>query len=167
MKLGIYADREDLQKTREWIYTPKGYVYEEDEARVSLMLRPFTRTTQATVDKRARSKNLAIMDADEALRGVGSGDKRAEAYTRELADFLIADWTGVVFANDHFDSETQTQFSKGDPIPCTSRYKILLFEDVNVAVEIVTAAQGFATIQISEEAKNSGRSSDGSSSLLS
>lgn len=162
MKFGIYTDRDELQKTRPWVYTPKGYAYEENEDKVIMHLRPWTRTTQAIVDKRARTKNIAIMDADEMLKGIGSGDKKGEAYVRELADYLISDWEGVVFANDHYDPETEAHYKKGDPIPCESKYKVMLFEDVTVTLEIIEAARGFASEQISEEQKNSERSSAGS-----
>jgi len=164
MKLGIYTNTAELQKTRPWVYTPKGHSYEEGEEQVIFHLRPWTRTTQAIVDKRAKAKGVTIMDADKALKGIGQGDKKAEAYTRELADFLIANWENVVFANDAAfpdDDGNMIEYKKGEPIPCESRFKVFLFEDVEVAVEIVKAAQSFASLQINEEVKNVERSSDG------
>lgn len=161
MKLGIYTDAAELQKTRPWTYTPAGHEYGENEEKVIFHLRPFTRTTQELVTKRAKAKNLVQMSAEDALKGVGVGDQKAEAYTRVLADFLIADWEGIVFASDFVDEESGNEYKKGDAIPCESRFKVFLFEDVDVAVQIVKAAQSFATLQISDESKNAGRSSGG------
>jgi hypothetical protein len=191
MRLGIYSNTAELQKTREWIFKPNGYEYVEGEDIVKFHLRPWTRTTQGIVDKKAKAKNIAIMDADAALKGVGVGDKKAEAYTRELADFLIAEWENVIAAGPVFyvdkkgklpdaiidfyegnptDEEIEAfvdghpeliEFRKNDPLPCISRFKVLLFEDVQIAVDIVKAAQSFATLQVSDEAKNAERSSDG------
>lgn len=164
MELGIYTSTAELQRTRPWVYTPKGYVYEDEEPQVVFHLRPWTRSSQAIVDKRAKAKGIKSMDADKALKGIGSGDKQSEAYTREMADFLIVNWENVVFANDCVfpdDDGNLIEYKKGDPMPCESRFKVFLFEDVNVAVEIVKAAQSFASDQITGETKNSVRSSGG------
>lgn len=191
MRLGIYTNTAELQKTRPWTYIPAGYQPEDGEAMPVFHLRPWTRTTQGIVDKKAKAKNIAIMDANEALKRVGVGDRKAEAYTRELADFLIAEWDGIVaagpvfvtnekgklpqivqdfFATEPTDDQVAEfiaqhpdliEFNKGDALPCESRFKVFLFEDVQVAVDIVKQAQKFATVQVADEAKNAERSSDG------
>lgn len=160
MKLGVFTDTAELQEARERVFTPDGYVYEPDEPQIKFGIRPWTRTTQELVNKRAKAKNIAIMDADEALKRVGSGDKRAEAYVRELADFLIKWWENVVYGAD----VPARKAKKGDPMPCTSQNKVFLFEDVTVAVWIVEEAKKMATVQISEEVKNSDSSSGGAPS---
>lgn len=189
MKMGIYSSTAELQKTRPWTYRWPGREPGDDDP--VFHLRPFTRTTQGIVDKRAKAKGISAMDADAALKGVGLGDKKAEQYTRELADFLIAEWENIVAAGpvfrldengklpslvqsffatepdddkiDEFISQHPdlVEFTKGQALPCESRFKVFLFEDVQVAVEIVRAAQSFATVQISDETKNSERSSGG------
>lgn len=165
MRLGIRTNAESiLKETHPWVYAPKGYEYGPDEEKVIFHLRAWTRTAQQIVEKRAKQKNLAIMDADEALKKVGGGDKRAEAYLRELADYLIADWENIVFAEDTtltIDGEVQS-FKAGDQMPCVQQLKVFVFEDVQVAVDVVEAARGLASVQMADEAKNEGRSSAGS-----
>jgi hypothetical protein len=156
MKLGIFTSNEDLQRTRPWIYPPSV----EDEEKVIFHLRPWTRSSLAIVEKRAKAKNIAVMDADQVLWGIGGNDKdrRNEAYLRELANYLIADWEGITFANEFVDPDTGTEYKVGDPMPCDYRMKVFLFENSQLAVDIVSAAQKFATIEITDDAKNSERS---------
>lgn len=150
MQLGVITDPEKLHATRPWTYTPAGYEYGPDEPRVVFHLRPWTRSTQAIVEKRLKARHQGIT-MDAALKKLGTGDKKAEAYTRELADFLIVDWENVVYADDAPEADAK----KGDPIPCTTSAKVFLFENVGLAVKIIEAAQGFATVQLEEEEKNS------------
>jgi hypothetical protein len=160
MQLGVYTNTEELQKTRPWTYVPKGYEPEPGEPMPTLHLRPWTRTTQGVVEKRAKARGVTPMDIDDALKGVGTKDPKAEAYVRELADFLIADWTNVAYGTDI----PEMGIKKGDALPCVSENKVFLFEDLQVAVDIIDAARSFATVQIKSEAKNAERSSGGAES---
>lgn len=157
MQLGIYTTTEELQKTRPWTYVPRGYEPDPGETMPVLHLRPWTRTTQSIVEKRAKARGITVMSIDEALKGVGEKDQKSEAYVRELADFLIEDWQNVVYGAD----VPELNVKKGTPLPCTSTHKVFLFESVQVAVDVIEAARSFANIQIRDETKNAERSSDG------
>lgn len=165
MKFGVPVGREEIQKAREWKYIPKDYTPEPDEEMPTFWIKPWTRTLQGLVDKRARAMNIAIMDANEALKGVGTGDKKAEAYVRVLADTLIVDWKNVVFTNDFTDPETGESYKTNDPLPCEAKFKVFVFENTDFVVSVLDAAKSFASSQIEDEAKNSARSSVGEVAL--
>lgn len=155
--LGIYTDAAELQKTRPWQYTRPGEEPTEHDA--ILHLRPFTRTTQGIVERKAKAKGIEVMDADAALAGIGQGDKKAEAFMRVLFDFLIAEWENVVTNNAFFDGERH--FDVGAPLPCELRFKVMLIEDMDLAVRLINQAKAMATLQVGDETKNSVRSSGG------
>lgn len=161
MKLGIMTSANELQKVHAVPYEPEGYVFEENEPRVIFHLRPWTRTTQSIVEKRAKGKGMAVPSDGNPLKGIGSGDKKAEAFTRELAMYLVADWEGVVYGSDMQDDEGNIVARKGDPLPCEDANKVFLFEDIAVAVWVVEQAQKLVSQQLRDEVGNSESSSDG------
>ncbi len=146
MKLGVHTDMEALQvPVKCHLDLPE--LNDGTDEKVYLWIRPWTRTAQAIVAKKAKLKGEI---SDEELRAAGTGDLDSERYTRSLANFLLTDWENVTDVNKVSD-----EFPQGEPLECNERNKMALFEDLQVALWVVEKAKTLATKKLPGDLKNS------------
>lgn len=120
------------------------YTYADDgDGAVRFRVRPWTRTSQADVDRLAKDKRyIESLGIDWEGLPKGSGNRRVELHTIVLAEYLLADWEGLV--GD--DGAT--------PLPCTLTNKIWAFESVDLAVRILEWAKEGGAKLVGDEAGN-------------
>lgn len=148
MKLSIPTNNETASRSQ-WVdLDAKGYeanLTEPAHQRIKFLIKPQTRTAVTRVEKLAESAEKSAktfrknnVEAESALPEGSGGDY----FTRELANYLLEDWEGVV------DSDT------GEPIQCDRTNKIWLFEQIDLAIWVITKAKEIAVSTIQDEAKN-------------
>jgi hypothetical protein len=148
MKLGIHTNHETASKPRWIVFDMEGYeanLHEQPENQIKFLVRPETRAAVTRVEKlaetqlKARGRNKFETDGSALPQGTNDlGDHR----TRELAKYLVEDWTNVC------DLE-------GNPLECNDTNKVWLFENLDIAVWVITQAKDLSSVRIEEERKNS------------
>jgi hypothetical protein len=140
-KLSIITDPERLYASA-WVELRAPEYPEFDDGSgvyVRLKIRPWTRTTQSIVEKKA--KHGAGIAEGESIIPDGTGDRKSEKFTQSLADYLLDDWENVVDAS-------------GAALPCTFANKLWAFESVDLATIVINEAKRLAGKVVRDEAKN-------------
>lgn len=148
MKLSIPTNNEAASRPQ-WVdFDMKGYeanLTEPLEKRIRFLVRPQMRTLVTRVEKLAESAEKSaktFRKADAAVEDALPEGSGGDYFTRELASQLLEDWDNIVDQDEV-------------ALECNRTNKIWLFEQIDIAIWVITKAKEIANRTIQDEAKNS------------